>query len=150
MEMKVVKIMGVVLIFCLGSTGALVHAECGWLLMVPPSNETKLKQLADDPKFKGLSKEAKEIVVRELSARKDAPVLEWEQWSAHDSAADCEDRKDKEIMGHLTTLTEIIKKSPEGKPMPDMQLVKLKTLIDIDKLKAGRCVPASTIFPLKR
>ena len=147
---RAVKIVGVVLIFCLGPTSALVHAECGWLLMVPPSDEAKLNQLPDDPKFQGLSKEAKELVIRKLNVRKDAPVLEWVQWSAHDSAADCEDKKDKELKWRFLNVAEIVTKSLEGGSTPEIQTLRMTTLMDIDKLEAGRCVPASTIFPLKR
>ncbi len=145
---RAVGIVGVVLIFYLALTSsALLYAKSGWLLMVPPLNEAKLKELGDDQKFQRLSSEAKHIVIRRLALRKDAPVLEWAQWSAHDSAADCENRKAQETGSRINILVELVIKMPEDESRGKLMREELlRTQIELGQIQAGRCLPVDVVF----
>ncbi len=167
-------------------------AQGSWLFMVPPVNEAQEKALPKDPEFQAMGFENKRSAIRKLAINTKAPLAEWDQQSAFDSAAQCEDFKwdyltvqDKGIANmqrHLMSdehKKEVQERQKEGKKLREDILkgardekarraisemldaqdrswreinagIELRQLIKNEQTEAGRCLPASVLFPAKR
>lgn len=127
-------------------------AQSGWILVVPPVDEAKAKAVREDREVQQRARasydDAIRIVIRRLIAKDTAPLSEWTQWAAYDLAAECEAGRATEWQAHRTTHRYLAAQTTPGTARTDAlaEEARLGTLIELGRLDAGRCVPASVVY----
>lgn len=168
-----VRTLTIFMVLCQFSAGLPAIAQTGWILIVPPFDQTFMKNIgaltsimeepSEEKRIQYLSKmpsedfdQMKEFVERldrepsiekryklliESLIKKKAPMGEWGQLKAFDSAKSCEDWKMRSIT---------LMRDKEKRLLAEITSESLQVLSGLARVRAGRCVPASVIYPPNR
>ncbi len=132
-----------VALFVLGLPGPARSLE-GWLLLVPPVDQGKLQG-----ETTGSSASPAEALVAAVGGAfllPAAPLREWEQFHAFDSAAACEQWR-AGLQEDAERRLEAVRRPQDGGPDPSFG--ELLFFIRLSQGMESRCLPVSVVFPPK-
>ena len=140
--MKVTRTI-LVLLLVLGLPGPAPSAE-GWLLLLPPLDQTKLQSEATAPSTYPVRAVVEATAGAFLLPM--APLREWEQLRAFDSAAACEQwRAGLEADAERRVRAA----APSKDHRSQFSLEELLTFIRYSQGMEARCLPVSAVYPPK-
>ena len=132
-----------VALFVLGLPG-LARSTEGWLLLVPPVDQGKLQT-----ETTGSSADPSGALVAAVGGAfliPAAPLREWEQFHAFDSAAACEQWR-AGLQEDAERRLEAVRRPQDGGP--DISFEELLFFIRLSQGMESRCLPVSAVYPPK-